>query len=138
MLPVPSLTLGLAVWGILAPLLMYGWQAVAVADAERDGNKRVVVAVKKATDDGTAVCNGRVAEIESKLAGEALETAKLAREAGEREEALRLQLATAKRAADEAGATSTEMVRMREMVEDLCRAKSSCRDRARLKMTVTK
>jgi hypothetical protein len=129
----PSITTILLLWGLVAPLAMYGWQAVSVADAEHAGRVALVKAVGKAERDGEQVCTGRIATITQKMASEALETAELARKAGERETELLLQLAEAKATAEKIGATADETKAVRVMVEKLCGERTSCREHARIK-----
>jgi hypothetical protein len=132
----PSLTSILVAWGVLAPLAMYGWLAVELGEAERDKGKAVREATLKTVADQTNVCNGRVATIESKINADALETAKAAREAGEREAELRLQLAAVEGKnvdlTKATTATAENLAKVQAVVLELCRSRASCRDRASL------
>ena len=106
----PSLSTILLAWGVLAPLMLYGWNAVQLADAARDQIKAVAAMKLETENTQTRVCNGRVATIETKLNESAAETARLLAEAE----------------------SSTETPVDKAALIDLCKKSASCRERGRL------
>jgi len=106
----PSLSTILLAWGILAPLMLYGWNAVQLADAEREKYRAIATMKSEIENAQTRICNGRVATIEAQMNEAAAETARILAEVE----------------------AHTETPRDKAAVIELCKKSVSCRDRSRL------